>query len=69
MKTYITKQGDMWDTISVKQLGSSSYVGQLIMANLSKCGYFVFPAGVKLLLPDIDSADVTGSPPWKAVEG
>lgn len=70
MKTYTTKQGDMWDIIAAKQLGSSSCVGQLIMANLSKCGYFVFPAGIKLIIPEIEIAEaVRNNPPWREVSG
>ena len=28
-KTYTTVQGDMWDSIAYKQLGSTSYTDQL----------------------------------------
>lgn len=69
MRQYTTKQGDMWDAIAAKQLGSSSYMGQLIMANLSECDYFVFPAGIVLDIPEIESSEITAKPPWKAVDG
>lgn len=69
MKTYITRQGDMWDTIAAKQLGSTSCAGQLIMANLSKCSYFVFPAGITLLVPEIEASKTSPNPPWREANG
>lgn len=69
MKTYTTIQGDMWDTIAHKQMGSSMYVGQLITANIKYCGIFLFPAGIELTIPDVDVAASLVAPPWKQVSG
>lgn len=69
MKTYTTIQGDMWDAIAHKQMGSSEYVGQLITANIKYCDIFVFPAGITLTIPDVDTSVPLTAPPWKQVSG
>lgn len=69
MRTYTTKQGDMWDVIAARELGSSSYMGPLIMANLSKCSYFVFPAGVTLVIPELEASNNASNPPWREASG
>ena len=64
-KTYTTVQGDMWDSIAYKQLGSTSYTDQLMNANLRYREYYIFPAGIVLTLPQVRER-VSGSlPPWK----
>lgn len=66
MREYITKSGDMWDLIAYEQLGSSRYTGELLDANRDKLEHFIFSAGVKLKIPDTDTA-VNRSllPPWR----
>ena len=56
MKTYTTVQGDMWDSIAFRQLGSTDYTDKLI---------YVFPAGVVLTLPEITQGVNNSLPPWK----
>lgn len=70
MRTYITKQGDMWDQIAHSQLGDVKYTDTLMNANLEYLRVFIFSSGVELVLPDISEA-VTESdlPPWKQVSG
>ena len=67
MSTYTTIQGDTWDMIAYKQLGSTGFTDQLMSANPEHLGTFLFPAGVTLRLPEIKSkASGSGSlPPWK----
>ena len=38
--TYKTTQGDTWDMIAYKQLGSTNYTDQLICANLEHVGNY-----------------------------
>lgn len=66
MRTYTTVQGDLWDSIAYRQLGSTSYTAQLINANLQHRETYIFPAGVALTLPELP-ADRGGTslPPWK----
>lgn len=65
MNTYTTTQGDTWDMIAYKKLGSTDYTDQLMSANLEHRGIFLFPAGVKLRLPEIAEPPNANLPPWK----
>ena len=67
MKTYTTVQGDLWDSIAFRQLGSTSHTDRLINANLQHREIYVFPAGIVLNLPEIpDSGSISSNlPPWK----
>jgi phage tail protein X len=65
-KTYTTVQGDHWDAIAYRELGSTDYTAQLMWANQEHIGTFVFPAGVVLTLPEIKKTQTNQSvPPWK----
>ncbi len=63
--TYKTTQGDTWDMIAHKQLGSTSYTDQLISANLEYAGTLIFRAGITLRLPEITEQASWNLPPWK----
>lgn len=65
MATYTTKSGDMWDSIAYKQLGSTSYTGLLINANLEYKDFYLFPSGIVLTLPEIQRTINSKLPPWK----
>lgn len=65
MSTYKTVQGDTWDLIAYKKLGSTSYTDQLIRANPEHINVFQFPAGVTLTLPEIEEDANDLLPPWK----
>ncbi len=70
MSVYITKQGDMWDTIAYNLLGSTSRVGDLLSINADLAGTYVFPAGVELEVPEGPAYSTPNSlPPWKQVAG
>ena len=69
MKTYITKQGDMWDSIAHTQLGNAEYSDKLMKANLDKLHYYTFPAGISLVIPKVDTKPKQTGPPWKKVSG
>lgn len=66
-KTYVTVQGDRWDSIAFYQLGSCSLAPRLMAANSQYLNYFVFPAGIILTLPDIEAKTSSTLPPWKKV--
>ena len=68
MATYITKSGDMWDSIAYAQLGSTSYTDLLINANLEYRDIYLFPSGVALTLPEITAPVNSLLPPWKRKE-
>lgn len=69
MKTYTTVQGDMWDSVAFRQLGSVNHTDKLIRQNQKYVSYHTFPAGVILTLPDIDEEISDALPPWKKVVG
>lgn len=72
MKTYVTVQGDMWDSIAHSQLGNVAFTDKLMNANTAYRNYYIFPAGITLKLPDIalnESSSVANLPPWKQVSG
>ena len=65
--TYVTSQGDQWDYIAFKTLGSCDYVESLINSNRDYVDTFIFSAGVELNVPDIEEETKakTNLPPWK----
>lgn len=67
MKTYRTIQGDMWDSIAYRQLGSAAYADKFIQLNQQHRETYIFPAGVELILPEIERAakPADNLPPWK----
>ena len=64
--TYITIDGDTFDLVAFKTLGSCNYVESLINANRNYVDTFIFSAGVELTVPDIEEEQkVSSLPPWK----
>lgn len=68
MRKYITMQGDMWDTISLRFYGDEKFADIIMRENSEYRDTYVFPAGIELQIPDIDTSDeVENIPPWRAV--
>ena len=65
MTSYVTMQGDMWDSISYKLYGSEYYIAELIEANIAYRETVIFPANITLNIPDIDVPTTQTLPPWK----
>ena len=68
MSTVTTRQGDTWDILSKRLYGDEHYMDVLINANIEHRKTVIFPYGVVLTVPEVDTsaADlVTGLPPWK----
>lgn len=65
MTTYVTVQGDTWDSISSKLFGSSNYIPALINPNQKHMHVFIFSTGVELLVPDEIVNSSMDLPPWK----
>lgn len=66
--TYRTVQGDKWDSIAFSQMGSCSYTDKLMKLNTQYLGYFIFPAGIILTLPEKEDTVNQKLPPWKKVQ-
>lgn len=65
-KTYLTVQGDMWDTIAKKMLGSEFYLDKLMEANTQHADKVIFGANVQLIVPDVAPVIPAAKlPPWK----
>jgi phage tail protein X len=63
-KTYITSQGDTWDKIAYDALGSEYLLPLLLEANKQYRQIVVFPGGLTINIPDVDTAEVTERPEW-----
>lgn len=68
-KAYRTVQGDMWDAIAYRVMGSTDYTGALMAANRAHVGTYIFPAGVELTIPDVATVTSDDLPPWKQAMG
>ncbi len=66
-KTYKTVQGDMWDSIAHAQLGDVAYTDKLMALNTAYLDYYIFPAGITLVLPEVEEEVSDTLPPWKRV--
>ena len=68
-KTYTTVQGDMWDSIAYRELGSTAHTDALLSLNAQYADIYIFPAGITLALPDAVVTAPGGAPPWKVAAG
>lgn len=64
MTKYTTISGDMWDLIAFKNYGTEKVFPKLIEANPQYCEIVIFPAGIILTLPEIDTTELADLPPW-----
>lgn len=71
MTEYETIQGDMFDRIAHKTMGDEKYKDLLMRENPAYLGTYIFPAGVKIRVPDVDAEerDEDALPPWRRVSG
>ena len=63
--TYITVSGDKWDLIAKRTLGSEMRADALMKANIQHRHIHIFPANVRLIIPDLPARPAGGLPPWK----
>lgn len=64
MANYVTVQGDTWDRIALKTLGSEYLFPLLLEANKQYRNIVIFSGGIILNIPDIDTSEVTERPAW-----
>lgn len=65
---YKTKQGDTWDLISFRVYGVETAIDKLMSANSKHKDIEIFPDGVEIEVPQIDSEELKNNsnlPPWK----
>lgn len=59
-----TMSGDTWDAIAHRVLGDAMRMDRMIAANQEYCEVYIFPAGVRLVVPDIEDTSGVTIPPW-----
>ena len=65
-KTYTTIQGDTWDLVAKKELGSEKQMHHLLAENPNHEHIFLFPSGVVLSVPEMSTPLNNGPlPPWQ----
>ena len=69
MKTYTTMQGDTWDGIAYRVMGSCEHTDRLMLRNRAYLDYFTFPAGIKLEIPEVAQSVASALPPWRRNAG
>lgn len=62
---YKTRSGDVWDSIAKEVYGDEAYTSFLMTNNQQHLGYFVFPAGVELVIKD-KPEEVSTLPDWRS---
>jgi phage tail protein X len=60
---HITNDGDRWDSLAWKYYGDPHAYEGIILANPNVPIIPILPAGVRLLIPMMDSSTVTSAPP------
>lgn len=70
-KKYITVAGDTFDTVAYRFYGQERYCDKLMDANRDLLDYLIFPAGLEMTIPSMDSFtndDVASDfPDWRSV--
>ncbi len=68
MKTYITTNGERWDSVAKKVYDSELYADYLMANNLDKLDMFSFPSGVELATPELteDLKTTNSLPDWRS---
>lgn len=65
-ETYVTIQGDTFESVAWSRMGDSGRMTDLIRANPRHFETAVFPAGVELTIPETEKKTAEGSrPPWR----
>lgn len=64
-KEYVTVSGDTWDLIAYKAFGDGRYTDKIIKENIELRETYVFPAGVRIRLPEAADTVSETLPPWK----
>lgn len=62
---YTTISGDTWDIVAFKTLGDEMYTDRFIKLNLAYRDTVIFPAGVRLVIPERVPEVSAKLPPWK----
>lgn len=64
MDKYTTIQGDTWDLIAYKTLGSEYLLPFLLEVNQQYRNIIIFSGNIVLEIPDIETDEITERPDW-----
>lgn len=64
--TYITENGDKWDSIALKVYGDETKADWLMDNNLFYVSVFEFSAGIVLKTPALTEERSGNLPPWRS---
>lgn len=67
MKSYQTIQGDTWDTIAKAAYGNEKRMDILMAANFPLLDHFIFPAGIRVTIPELVDQDGYEMPEWRKI--
>ena len=68
MKTTLSRMGETWDMVAKRVYGDEHFMDVLIAANISLRSIVLFPYGVEIVTPEIDTNSTVydiNLPPWK----
>ncbi|WP_265822502.1 tail protein X [Geovibrio ferrireducens] len=66
MRKTISIQGDLWDTISLRELGEERFMSALLEVNPAIAHIVVFSGGTEVNIPELEVLPSTPIlPPWK----
>ena len=65
MQTYITSDGDCWDSIAKKVYGKELRADVLMSANTSLLDTFMFDSGTEINVPELTEPLQQERPPWR----
>lgn len=68
MNKYTTLQGDTWDLIAFKTLGSEYLLPFLLEVNQKYRNIMIFPGNIVLEIPNIETDEITERPDWLGEE-
>lgn len=63
-KTYITKQGDTFDSIAYSELGNEYLFIDLLEANVQYRDVIIFDSVIEIVIPDVEVDDFDNVPEW-----
>lgn len=69
MRYYISMQGDMWDMIAIRvygeKRGNEHLMYRLLEENYALRNLSIFPAGVAVVVPEVEIESTIVLVPWK----
>ena len=65
-KTYIARQGQLWDQIALEMYGTEMKASFLLEHNQEMTDILIFEGGEKVRIPLIEESEaITSLPPWR----